>query len=178
MYESTSDQEAFAQQLNHARGLLLRSARRRLRNPTWAEDAVAETLLAAWERHPAFDDPDRLHRWLAGVLRHKVVDQLRLHLGPARLAPEDDSGVCELMPAPAASGPERASEDRAFVAALERQLAELPPLQARAFLLHTALGDSAAEVCAELEVTANHLWVLLHRARRRLQQGLAAYAPA
>lgn len=178
MYESTPHDDTLAQHLLQARSRLLRSARRRLRNPTWAEDAVAETLLAAWERKPVFDDPARLQAWLNGVLRHKVVDQLRLHLSPVHEAGDEACIEYELASAPAVHEPERVCEDRAFIAALERQLAELPPLQARAFVMHTAWGRGAFDVCNELDITANHLWVLLHRARRRLQVALIRYAPA
>ena len=68
-------------ELTEMRPALLRTARRRLRNPDWAEDAVSETVLAALQKRPDFSAPARMRAWLFGILRHKVVDQLRQHLG-------------------------------------------------------------------------------------------------
>lgn len=51
-------------------------------------------------------------------------------------------------------------------------IAALPPAQARAFSLRELDGLSEKEICRTLDVTPAYLWVLLHRARMRLRQGL------
>lgn len=177
--------DAYAQQLTQMRALLLRQARARLRNPEWAEDAVSETLLAALEHPPAFGPepaPWRLRAWLLGVLRHKATDQLRRHLGEERLAAdhlpggEEDDTLPELRdPHPHANPPQRLAQAQ-FVHALAQQLAQLPRLQARAFVMRECWGDEPDTICDELGISSGHLWVVLHRARRRLRAGLAAHA--
>jgi RNA polymerase sigma-70 factor (ECF subfamily) len=68
---------SFEHQLAEHRPYLLKFARLQLRNETWAEDAVSETVLAALNRPQAFQQQSQLKTWLVGILKHKVVDQMR-----------------------------------------------------------------------------------------------------
>lgn len=162
--------DPLAQELTLARSSLLRAARARLSNPDWADDAVSETLLAALEARPNIQEPARLRAWLFGVLRHKVVDQLRLHLPDGA-----DALSAEAQDLSAAADPQRNCGNRQFVLRLAGLLACMPPRQARAFVMCHALGHSTDEACAELGLSPGALWVTLHRARTRLQQGLAGH---
>ena len=67
----------FEQQLIDCHQYLLRFARLQLRNDTWAEDAVSETVLAALAKPQAFANRSQLKTWLVGILKHKVIDALR-----------------------------------------------------------------------------------------------------
>ena len=58
---------------------LMRFARLQLRNDAWAEDAVSETLLAALSKPQAFGNRSQLKTWLVGILKHKVIDLIRLN---------------------------------------------------------------------------------------------------
>jgi RNA polymerase sigma factor (sigma-70 family) len=162
--------DPLAAELTKARGLLLRTARARLSNPQWADDAVSETLLAALEARPGIHEPRHLRAWLFGVLRHKVVDQLRIHL-----TDPTESQTVEVQDPSAASDPQRSFGNRQLVLRLASLLAVMPPRQARAFVMCHALGHSTEEACAELGLSPGALWVTLHRARARLQQGLQAH---
>ena len=73
----------FANQVESHRAMLMRFARAQLRNEAWAEDAVSETLLAAIEKPQTFAGGSQLKTWLIGILKHKLVDQLRqiIHKG-------------------------------------------------------------------------------------------------
>lgn len=164
--------DSFASQLVSERRGLARAARAQLRNRAWAEDAVSETVLAALERRPHFDDPQRLRAWLFGVLRHKMTDQLRRHLDPAAAGVEDEPAL--LCADPCDEPPYRTAQGQ-FIAALTRSLASLPPAQSQAFLLREAWGLDTAELCRELGVSANNLWVMLHRARTSLRGQLRAF---
>lgn len=163
----------FAHQLTEQRTWLARAAKARLRNMAWAEDAVAETMLAALERRPAFDDPQRLRAWLFGVLRHKVVDQLRRH----HIVGDDSTSAAQEQtdPSDTHDDPLQAAERAQFRAALTRALGRLPRAQARAFVMRDGLGHDTSEICSELGVTAGHVWVMLFRARLALRQGLSAH---
>jgi len=83
----------------------------------------------------------------------------------------DADGNWHCAPAPWAE-PEQALARREFRQVLIDRIAALPPLQARAFSLRELDGLSAEEICRTLQVTPADLWVLLHRARIRLCQGL------
>src|SRR5882672_12055339 len=69
----------FARQVEELRPQLLRFARAQLRNDAWAEDAVSDTVLAALERPQSFSGGSQLKTWLVGILKHKLIDQLRRH---------------------------------------------------------------------------------------------------
>jgi len=163
--------DPFFEQLIDSRAALMRAARAKLRNAHWAEDAVSETLLAALERRPPFEDPARVSAWLFGILRHKVIDQLRRHLpdeAPEALAEQPDSNPMR--------DPVRRASDAQFVAALMQQLETLPAAQARAFVMSEGLDMESADICSELGVSTGNLWVMLHRARHRLRGGLVSFS--
>jgi RNA polymerase sigma factor (sigma-70 family) len=167
--------DRFFQQLSASRAALLRAALHTLRNRDWAEDAVSDTLLAALERPPAFEEPARLRAWLFGILRHKIVDQWRLHLASNLVCTVGDARDLDQLAAPtgaAGNDPVQRTADSQFIVALAQLLTELPEAHARAFVQRECWGHDTAEICAELGVSAGNLWVMLHRARNRLRDGL------
>ena len=80
----------FAFEVQALRAQLLRFARLQLRNDDWAEDAVSETVLAALEAPQRFAGRSQLKTWLIGILKHKLVDQLRRHAREATVLSSDD----------------------------------------------------------------------------------------
>jgi RNA polymerase sigma-70 factor (ECF subfamily) len=154
---------------------LRRVARQRLQNTDWADDAVAETLLAALERPPLFREPARVRAWLMGILRHKLTDQLRLGLREVTEPHGDgDDSVLDRVEAPGVDPLADACRTQ-FLQHVSRELGSLPTVQAQAFLLRVAHDWSTEEACDVLQVSPGHLAVLVHRARRRLQQGLVEH---
>ena len=88
----------FARQVETLRPQLLRYARSQLRNDAWAEDAVSDTLLAALEKPQSFAGQSQLKTWLVGILKHKVIDQLRRHGREGTTFTEDDeTDIDELL---------------------------------------------------------------------------------
>src|SRR6187455_3225200 len=83
-------------ELAEHRGYLMRFARLQLRNDTWAEDAVSETLLAALSKPQSFGSRSQLKTWLVGILKHKVIDILRQRQREVSLAQDDGDGSDEL----------------------------------------------------------------------------------
>jgi RNA polymerase sigma-70 factor (ECF subfamily) len=166
----------FAHQVASHRPMLVRTARRMLRNDAWAEDAVSDTMLAALENPDSFAGAAQLGTWLVAILKHKAVDQLRHHSRERQLADFDDdadAGDCA-GPGPfAGAGVEWDPQERLsrlqFFSQLDACLKTLPPRQGRAFVLHDGMEKETAEICDELGVTANNLAVMLHRARQRLR---------
>lgn len=174
----------FARQVELLRPQLLRFARTQLRNDAWAEDAVSDTVLAALEKPQAFAGGSQLKTWLVGILKHKVVDQLRRHAREATVLTDDDEAdLDELLfdahghwrQMPEAWGkPEPSLNERQFLAVLEACVEQLPGVQGRVFLMREWLELSTDEICKELQISSTNLWVLLHRARLRLRECLQA----
>ena len=82
--------DTIAHELETLRPALLKFARLQLRNAAWAEDAVSETLLAALEKPDAFAGRAQPLTWLIGILKHKVIDQIRRQSRETRLADDAD----------------------------------------------------------------------------------------
>ncbi|RZT97930.1 sigma-70 family RNA polymerase sigma factor [Rivibacter subsaxonicus] len=163
---------------------LLRYARLQLRNEAWAEDAVSETLLVAIEKPDAFAGRAQPKTWLIGILKHKLVDQLRRHARECSLTREDESqdeafedllfkGDGHYREAPQDWGdPEGTLNQQQFIAVLDACVEKLPNQLGRVFLMREWLELDTEEICKELQITSTNLWVMLHRARLRLRECL------
>lgn len=168
---------------------LMRYARSRLHNVALAEDAVSETLLVGIESGRSFATPAQHVAWMYGVLRHKLVDQLRQQ---GRETPSGDlvadgavtdpGGLNPLGAWPCAgdtlSGPEQACSQRQLMERVGRNCDTLPSLQRQAFVMRELFDLEPEGICHTLGVSKGHLWVLVHRARQRLRQSLPDAAPA
>ena len=185
MPASATPAPTFEQQVADLRGYLLKFARLQLRNPSWAEDAVSETVLAALAKPQAFGNRSQLKTWLVGILKHKVVDALRHHSRELSGLPngaDEDADPLEWMAfqgdghyveAPADWGnPEAQLRSRQFFDVLEVCVEQLPATQGRLFLMREWLEMSSEEICKELGLTPTNLYVQLHRARLRLRECL------
>ena len=64
--------DLFGPDLAAHRGVLLRFARRRVRDEALAEDAVQDALLAAVGSAHRFQGQSTLRTWLIGILNHKI----------------------------------------------------------------------------------------------------------
>ncbi len=51
-------------------------------------------------------------------------------------------------------------------------LEKLPPNTARVFMMREVMELESDEICKELTITANNLWVILYRARMSLRECL------
>ncbi|URI09013.1 sigma-70 family RNA polymerase sigma factor [Aquincola tertiaricarbonis] len=172
----------FARQVEGLRPQLIRFARSQLRNEAWAEDAVSDTLLAALEKPQAFAGQSQLKTWLVGILKHKVVDQLRKHSREATVLVDDDGeDLDELLfaadghwrePPAIWASPEASLGQREFFEVLQACIDHLPAVQGRVFMMREWLDLETDEICKELQISTTNLGVLLHRARLRLRECL------
>lgn len=182
---STVPPTAFDQQVAELRSYLMKFARLQLRNDAWAEDAVSETVVAALSKPQSFGNRSQLKTWLVGILKHKVVDLLRLHHREATvLSGNDDEGAdpIDLLPFDSTNHfsqapsewvqPEQQLERQQFFVILEACADKLPAVQGRVFLMREWLELSSEEVCKVLGLTSTNLYVQLHRARLRLRECL------
>jgi RNA polymerase sigma-70 factor (ECF subfamily) len=89
-------------QIESHRSYLLRYASIHLRDPSTAEDAVQETLLAGISGAGRFEGRADLRTWLTGILKHKIVDAIRKasrEVSFDALAEEDDTAIDALFDA-------------------------------------------------------------------------------
>jgi RNA polymerase sigma-70 factor (ECF subfamily) len=172
----------FAEQMAALRPMLVNLARRTVRNEAWAEDAVSETLIAALERPEAFEGRAKARTWVVGILKHKLIDQVRRHTRECQLDAHGDDEEPDFDAVTSAAGhdepapwgdPLATLARRQFTHHVDSALAKLPAKQSRAFLLYECMERETHEVCRELDVTPNHLGVILHRARNRLREVMA-----
>jgi len=172
----------FATAVQALRPQLMRFAQAQLRNEAWAEDAVSETVLAALSKPQSFAGQSQLKTWLVGILKHKLVDQIRRHSREVSVTTDDDDEDIDALlfkedghwrEAPAEWGdPQASCSRREFFEVLEACVEQLPGVQGRIFMMREWLELETGEICKELGITATNAWVLLHRARLRLQMCL------
>jgi RNA polymerase sigma-70 factor, ECF subfamily len=179
------DATAFVTELDTHRRYLLRVAQLQLRDGDLAEDVVQETLLAALKARDGFTGKSTVKTWLTGILKHKIVDAIRARQRQpvAAASFDEDVDLDEFDPlfkddgswsAPPAEwgDPENALSRQQFFDVLQVCLDKLPANTARVFLMREVLDLSTEEICKELAITANNLWVILYRARMALRQCL------
>ncbi|MHB8309374.1 sigma-70 family RNA polymerase sigma factor [Metallibacterium sp.] len=166
------------------RPTLLRLAQLQLRNHAWAEDAVSETVLAVLQGAQRFNGASQLKTWIVGILKHKVLDQLRQHVREPTAADANDDGEEDLdellykRDGHFRETPERWADPCSellrdqFFAVLEACLEHLPNRQGRVFLMREWLEIDSHAICQELGIAPTNLWIQLHRARLRLRECL------
>lgn len=171
------------QDIESHRPYLLRYALIQLRSPEQAEDVVQETLLAALEGRSRFAGGSSLKTWLTGILKHKVLDQIRRKSREQPLASgeEDEAAAVEALfkadghwqHFPSSWGdPEGALDNRQFWEIFELCSRNMPERTARVFMLREVMELSTEEICQECAITPTNLWVILHRARLILRECL------
>jgi RNA polymerase sigma-70 factor (ECF subfamily) len=154
--------------------LVWRTAWRLLSCDADAADCFQRTFVSAVELAGSED----IHNW-PGVLKRlataRALEQLRRRCREAaRMAPLPDD--------PPADG--RARDPLAAAAAgelagkLREALATIDPQQAQVFCLACLEDWSYREIAGQLDITVNHVGVLLNRARAALRARLEAFRPA
>ena len=175
----------FASEIQVHRSYLLRVAQLQLRDRDSAEDVVQETLLAALAGRDGFSGKSSVKTWLTGILKHKIVDAIRRRQRdpilesalPEEVELEDfdglfkDNGGWDNGPADWGD-PEAALNRQQFFDVMQFCLEKLPPNTGRVFMMREVMELDSDEICKELLITANNLWVILYRARMALRQCL------
>ena len=177
--------DLFSTECESHRGYLLRIAQLQLRDRDSAEDAVQETLLAALTAQAGFSGKSTLKTWLTGILKHKIVDAIRRRQRePIAVASFDEevdlddfdalfkgNGAWDTPPADWGD-PVAALNRRQFFDIIDFCLEKLPTNTGRVFMMREVMELETDEICKELRITANNLWVILYRARVSLRQCL------
>jgi RNA polymerase sigma factor (sigma-70 family) len=152
--------------------------RRRVPDPSEAEDIVQEVFCELVEANRLLMPIDHVTGWLYRVARNRITDLFRKKK-PANFsgaAEEDEDGALkqleDLLPSPDA-GPEALYARKALLDELESALDELPREQREVFVAHELEGRSFKELSAESGVGVNTLlsrkrYAVMHL-RQRLQ---------
>lgn len=174
-------------EIQEHRDYLYRYALLQVRDSSFAEDVVQETLLAAMQSAGSFAGRSSLKTWLTGILKHKIIDLFRRQANEAALEPvvdeEDEREFADhffeqtrtdhwhTFPA-TWQDPERSLEQKRFWEALERCHAQLPAQSAHVFAMREFMGMQTADICKELGISSTNCWVILYRARMSLRECL------
>lgn len=165
---------------------MMKFATVQLRDQHLAEDVVQETLLAASQNAQSFRGQSAFTTWVFSILRYKIADALRAPTNretpiPPLVSDRDDcrenffdsKGVWQSNAKPVAwSDPGKAVENADFWRVLEMCIDNLPPTQARIFMMREFLDFSTREICDTTGSQVSAVHVTLHRARLRLRQCL------
>jgi RNA polymerase sigma-70 factor (ECF subfamily) len=159
-----------------------------------AEDALQDTMLAAWQGLGGFEERSSLRTWLYRIATNRCLNARRsAQRRPAKewdvpgmrppeptrlgevvwLEPLPDTlldGLVDLPPGPEARYEQTESISLAFVTALQL----LPPRQLAVLVLRDVLGFRASEVSEMLDTTTESVTSALRRARAGLQRHHAA----
>jgi RNA polymerase sigma-70 factor (TIGR02960 family) len=162
-----------------------------------AEDALQDTLLAAWQGLAGFEERASLRTWLYRIATHRCLNARRTasrrppkawdvpgvvppeptRLGEvAWLEPCPDemlAGVADALPGPQARYEQTESISLAFITALQL----LPPRQLAVLILCEVIGFQASEVAAMLGSTVDAVNSALKRSRASLQRTGRAAPP-
>ena len=163
----------------------------RVRNRAAAQDLVQETFLAGIKSGEDFAGRSSERSWLFGILRNKLTDYYRLQNREEAITdtepplPEErgafgkgglgkDGWVIKLAPQ-AWETPDETLISKEFQDVLRSCLSRLPHKVAQAFRLREIDDVSSEEICKDLGVSPNNLWVMLHRARMGLRRCLEVH---
>ncbi len=166
--------EVIAEQRSRLRNFI----RRRVPDPSDAEDIVQEVFYELVEANRLLMPINHVTGWLFRVARNRITDLFRKKKPEAfsNAAVEDEAGellhIEDLLPSPDA-GPEALYFRSALLDELEFALGELPREQREVFVAHELEGRSFKELSAESGVSVNTLlsrkrYAVLHL-RERLQ---------
>jgi len=178
---SESATQVKSHELEGHRSSLFKFAMLQLRNEAQAEDVVQETMLAAMQGAERFSGNSSVRTWLTGILKHKILDQIRKSSRERSSDADDDEdssgdfdalfnerGAYAEKPAEWGS-PEAALSQKKFFEVLERCMEGLPKNTARVFAMREVMGLDTEEICKETGVSATNCGVLLYRARMALR---------
>ena len=150
-----------------ARARCLGEARRILRDPDDAEEAVQEAMIRAWRSHGSCRTPSAPLPWLIQITRNEA---MRL---AARRQRRDANEVCEMVDRlPVDSGVERTIQS----VATEQALSTLGPDDRRLLRLRYEEDLTQGQVAARLGIPEGTVKVRLHRVRARLRGAAAELA--
>ena len=149
------------------RSYLVRFAKARLRDPLLAEDVVHDVFEAVLSGRAVFAGRAALRSWLTAVLKNKIVDTVRRSVGFESFVDDREDRGALAVGCPQPRPDEIAEQHQLLMLALQR-IEALPPGLRDAMRLRVLEEQSTEDVCRELGISEENLFVRIHRARKQL----------
>ena len=153
------------------RSYLVQYARRRLLDPSLAEDLVHDVFEAVASGRALFAGRSALRSWLVGILKHKIVDLVRARTGHDSLDAgdaDDEEGSAAMQLACPQPRPDEVAEQRQRLQRTLARIGELPDTLRHVVEMRLLQDRESGDVCRALAITEQNLFVRLHRARKVL----------
>lgn len=175
---------------------MLSFATSQLGDASRAQDVVQDALMAALNHSDKFQGQATFKTWVFAILKNKIIDDVRKNdryvpLSQMQSDTEDgnsDEAFLQLLFDDAGNwykdnrpkafdnswcDPETQAHGDGFWEVLEVCLSNLPADQARVFLMKEYVELDTSEICEAVNISSKNFYVLMHRARLRLQQCLS-----
>ena len=165
------------------RNSLFKYAIFRLGDADLAEEKIQETFLAALQSREGFQGLASEKTWLISILKRKIYDHFRkkgrekqfkltFSIKCSRYDVFDRRSMLALRSRVWFSDPSMVYEQKEFLKIFKHALSDLPDRTAQAFILREVIELSSQEICEFMGISIYNLYVMVHRARKRLRDDL------
>jgi RNA polymerase sigma-70 factor (ECF subfamily) len=149
------------------RDYLVRFAKRKLHDPTLAEDAVHDVFEAVISGRASFAGRAALRSWLTAILKNKIIDVIRQRARYDSFDADQDDDEASHIECTQAR-PDELAEQRELLNQTMKRIATLPPGLRDVMQFRVLQDESSEAVCERLCISEASLFVRLHRARKQL----------
>lgn len=165
----SGDERAFAQIMRRNAGQLRATALGILGSSSDADDVVQETFIAAWTHLGVVTDGAAVSGWLRTAVRRRSYDRLRSSVVRRRTMLDDS------LPETVDRAPAAVAERASLIAAAQRVLDGMPPLQRRCWEQRHLERRSYDAIARALDVPVTTVRGQLARARVVVERELAPW---
>jgi RNA polymerase sigma-70 factor (ECF subfamily) len=162
------------------RNSLFKYAISRLGDADLAEEKIQETFLAALQSLKRFQGLASEKTWLISILKRKIYDHFRrigrekqfkltFPIECSRYDVFDRRSMLALRSRVWFADPSMVYEQKEFLKIIKHALSELPDRTAQAFILREVIELNSQEICEFMNLSISNLYVMVHRARKRLR---------
>ncbi len=157
--------EEFRDKILTAKDKMFRLAKRLLREPSDAEDALQEVFVKLWTKRHQLHEYNNIEAFAMSVTKNYCLDQLRAKKHNT-LAIDQATSVCETRT------PEKLSEMKDSSNYIQKAMDALPEQQKIIIQLRDIEGYSFEEMQDMLNISVNTIRVNLSRARKKIREQL------
>jgi RNA polymerase sigma-70 factor (ECF subfamily) len=172
------DPEIWVEEYGHS---LFKYAVFRLRDADLAEEKIQETFLAALQSRNRFQGRSTEKAWLISILKRKICDHFRRLSRDRRFNVTfrmeclthhvlDSKRMKAVKFYSRFFDPSTAFEQKEFFKIIQYALSKLPDRLAQVFILRDVIELSSHEICEIMNISVCNLYVMIHRARKRLRR--------
>ena len=177
---NASDPELWVEAYHNS---LFKFAISRLGDADLVEEKIQETFLAALQSRKRFQGLASEKTWLISILKRKIYDHFRrigrekqfkltFPIECSRYDVFDRRNILALRSRVWFADPSMVYEQKEFLKIIKHALSELPDRTAQAFILREVIELSSQEICEFMNLSICNLYVMVHRARKRLREYL------